>query len=421
MKERLQGRIKVITNELKNRDLYPDIRVIEGRSTGREVTINGKKTLLFCGYDYLGLSSNEEVISEQKKALDEYGTQTGGTPLVSGTLDIHKSAEKQVAELVGKEQSLLLTSGALANIGVIPALMSAGNLSLGVKDYLTNLFRSSNNGVIFSDELNHATIVDGCRLSKARIVVFKHKDIDDLRKKLRAHNNFKWKLIVTDGVFSMDGDIAPLDKLAEIAEENSAWLMVDDAHAVGVLGKDGGGTPSYFGVENKVDIVTGALGKAISVVGGYVTTSSDLAEYFRVSVRPAIFSGSLPPPVTFGLIKSIDIIKSSAGGSLRSKLHRNAILFRQGLKDKGFDTLSSEDPVPIIPLLVGDDRKAIKFSRALEERGIFAPAIRWPAVSKETARIRFTVQSNQSEEDIERTLIAVEELDREFALPKQKV
>ena len=401
-------KVREVIDGIKGRDLYPDIRVIQGKSIGEKIKIDGKDELLFCGYDYLGLGSNLEVINAIKDGLDKFGTQSGGTPLVSGTLDIHKEAERSVSGLVGTEAAMLFTSGALANVGVIPALMSLPTYS--AEFYVKKFLFMQNEAYIFSDELNHATIVDGCRLAKAKIVVYKHKDMKDLSDKLSQYRG-GWRLIVTDGVFSMDGDIAPLPRLKEIAKENNAWLMVDDAHSVGVLGENGEGTAGHFKIQ-AADITVGALGKAVSILGGFAAVSNSLSDYLRVSARPGIFSGSLPPALAQGLIKSIAIVKDAK--SLRKKLHDNSDRLRTGFKEMGLDTLYCESPTPIIPLMIGEDEKSIVVSRELQARGFFAPAIRWPAVPKKASRIRFTVQANNTSEQIDSLLKTIKELDSKY-------
>jgi len=408
-KQSIYEKIDEVLKNIKDRDLYPDIRIIQGKSTGNEVEIENRKDILFCGYDYLGLASDPSIIEAINEGLRRYGTQSGGTPLVSGTTNVHKEAEKQIAGLIGSENAILFTSGALANVGVIPALM--GMPSFSAEFFVRKFLFLQNETHIFSDELNHATIVDGCRLAKSKIVIYKHKDLDDLKSKLK-HVKSQWKLIVTDGVFSMDGDIAPLPELISLAREYDAWLMVDDAHSVGVLGGTGAGTAEHLGVKGEIDITTGALGKALGILGGYAAISNKLAEYLRVTARPGIFSGSLPPSLAFGLTQSVKIIRS--GNDLRKKLWANASKLRKGIKELGLDTLYSEDPTPIIPLMIGDDETAIKVSRELQEMGYFAPAIRWPAVPKNTARIRFTVQTNNQISEIENLLKAIAELDKKY-------
>ena len=406
-------KIDEVLEGINSRDLYPDIRTIEGKSIGNVVMIGGKKETLFCGYDYLGLGSNQELISEIQDGLESYGTQSGGTPLVSGTLDVHKRAEESVSSLLGTEAAMLFTSGALANIGVIPAIMSMPMFSA---EFLIRKFLFlQQESYIFSDELNHATIVDGCRLSKSKIIVYDHKNLDDLNTKIK-HYRSGWKMIITDGVFSMDGDIAPLAGLAEIAKSNNSWLMVDDAHSVGVLGKTGAGTAEHLDLKGAVDITTGALGKALSILGGYAAVSRKVSDYLRITARPGIFSGSIPPALALGLIKSIEIVKKSQ--RLRENLWENAKQLRGGLKNLSLDTFYSEDPVPIVPLMIGEDMKAVVISRKLQELGFFAPAIRWPAVPKGTARIRFTVQANNTRSEISSLLNAIGKLDKEYKFSK---
>lgn len=388
--------ITEILNALEEKKLYPDIQRVSSFPMP-EIIINGRKILSFCSNNYLGLASHPKVIEASVEGVRKYGTGAGGSRMLSGNLEIHEQLERIVADFEGTEAAIVYSAGYMANLGTISAIMDL--IDIGAPA------RLGKGGTIFSDELNHASIIDGCRFSQSQVVVYKHIDMDDLEYKLRKHRNNR-KMIVTDGVFSMDGDIAPLPKVVELARIYDAIVMVDEAHATGVMGRTGRGTIEHFGVEGEVDLIMGTFSKALGAVGGYIAGSEELVKFLKISSRSYIFSAGMPPGVASGVIAAINEIKDNP--SLRERLWENAELLRTGLQDIGFDTLKSE--TQIIPVLIGNETKAIEVANLLLEDGFFAPCVRWPAVPKNMARIRFTVMAPHTETQIKALLRELEKI-----------
>jgi glycine C-acetyltransferase len=300
---------------------------------------------------------------------------------IAGTMSVHTTLEQRLAEFKNAEACITFQSGFTANLGAIPALV-------GRED------------VIFSDELNHASIIDGCRLSRARVVRYAHADVDDLRKQIAGTTDYRRAMIVTDGVFSMDGDVAPLDKIAEVAQEQGILLMVDDAHGEGVLGEGGRGIVDHYGLHGRVDVEVGTLSKAFGVVGGMVCGSQVIVDWLRQRGRPFLFSSAMTVPDVAACIEAVDILESST--ELVDRLWNNAHLFRQGMNQMGFDTGHSQ--TPIVPVMLGEAPLAQKFSRRLFEEGVFAMAIGYPTVPQGKARIRVMNSAAHSASDIEQAL-----------------
>ncbi|MGB9813919.1 MAG: 8-amino-7-oxononanoate synthase [Thermovenabulum sp.] len=352
--------------------------------TGPRANINGQEVLLFSSNNYLGMSHHPRVKAASKEAVERWGTGSGGSRLTTGNFVLHRQLEERIARFKGTEDAIVFSSGYLANLGVISALMGRGDL-------------------VLSDELNHASIIDGCRLSRATVKVFRHRDVTHLRDILLAErNSYRRCLIVTDGVFSMDGDIAPLPHLLQLAKEFQALLMVDDAHATGVLGKRGAGTVEHFGLEGKDIIQMGTLSKALGSEGGYVTGNAILVDYLRNRARSFIFSTALSPPVVAAAIAALDVLEEEP--HLLDQLHANVCQLYRGLKEMGFEVLPTESA--IIPLMVGEANRALALSAALAEKGVFVPAIRPPTVPEGTSRLRITVMATHKPEDIQRALEA---------------
>jgi len=370
--------LKEKIEELKEKGMYTKIRVLESEQ-GAWVTINGRKMLNLSSNNYLGLISKKELKEKAKEAIDKFGVGSGAVRTIAGTNLLHIELEKKLAEFKGAEAVILLQSGILANMATIPLIVGEGDL-------------------IFSDELNHASIIDGCRLSKAEIVRYKHIDMDDLKNKLEEYKDHKGrKLIVTDGVFSMDGDIAPLPEIVELAEKYNAITMVDDAHGEGVLGEGGRGILNYFHLEGKVDIDVGTLSKAFGVIGGYVAGSKILIEYMKQRARPFLFSTSITPADTAALIEAVDILTRS--DELVKKLWENSKYIKEKLKNAGFDIGHSQ--TPITPVIIGDEKKTSKMADRLNEEGVFVQGITYPTVPLGKARIRVMVSAIHSKEDLD--------------------
>lgn len=345
-----------------------------------EIMIGGKKYIQFASNNYLGLTLNNDVINYALKSLKKFGTGTGGSRLVTGTSILHNKLEKIIADFKNTEDSIVFSSGYLANIGTISSIMNK-------------------NDYIFSDELNHASLIDGARLSKSKIIIYKHNDMKDLEKKLKRLKDSKCKkMILTDSVFSMDGDIAPLDIIVELSELYGCITMIDEAHATGVLGEKGSGASEYFNVQKKIDICMGTLSKAIGSVGGYVAGSKTLIDFLKNRARSFIFDTSLPTSALSASMKSISLIKKSNGP--RNKLISNMNLLHKFLEKNDFNFIYSG--TPIIPIIIGDEEKTLKVSKLLKENGIYIPAVRPPSVPKGSSRIRITLMSNHSNKHLDK-------------------
>lgn len=363
---------------LKDQGLYTTIRTIEGPQ-GSWITVDGKRVLNLCSNNYLGFANSEDLKERAKEAIDKYGVGPGAVRTIAGTQSIHLELERKLAEFKEAPACILVQAGFTANVAVIPTITGEGD-------------------VIFSDELNHASIIDACRLSKAKVVRYAHNDLEDLKAKMRAEApGARRKLIVTDGVFSMDGDIAPLPEIVEVAREFDAVVMVDDAHGEGVLGRNGRGIVDHFGLQGQVDIEVGTLSKAFGVMGGYVTGPAVLVEYLKQRARPFLFSTGLTPADAGAAIAAVEVLMKS--DELVKKLWDNAVYFKKGLRDAGFDIGKSE--TPITPVMLGEASVAQEFSRNLFERGIFAQAIAYPTVPRGKARIRCMISAVHSREDLD--------------------
>lgn len=365
--------------ELRQKGLYRQMRLVAGEQ-GSRVVIDGRETLLLCSNNYLGLANHPCLKDAAIKAVERYGTGSGAARLVSGNMELHEALEKRIAAFKGTEASLVFNSGYAANTGIIPALVGRGD-------------------VIFSDRLNHASIVDGALLSRAKLVRYPHNDMTALRRLLEKSPASCRRLIVTDGVFSMDGDIAPLNELASLKKEFDALLMVDDAHATGVLGAGGRGTAELYRIAGSVDLQMGTLGKGLGSFGAYVAASRELIEYMINRARSFIFSTSLPPAALAASIAAIDLVDSPAGAELRDKLRDNSRFFRDRLDEARFDTLGSS--TQIVPLFVGEADKTMEFTARLLEQGIFVQGIRPPTVPVGTSRLRCTIMATHSRRDLE--------------------
>lgn len=390
--------INKILKYVDENKLYPDLRIIEG-GADPEVVIDGKKVLMFSSNNYLGLATHPEIKEAAKFAVDKYGVGADGSRMLSGNLKVHRDFEVAIAKFKGGEDAVVWPTGYSANVGVISAVMNPPKI--GPQDF----FRRK--GIIISDELNHASIIDGCKMSGQKIIVYKHCNVDDLETKLKKYKNRR-KLVVTDGVFSMDGDIAPLDKIIPLCKKYNAISMIDEAHATGMLGKNGHGTPEHFGLKpvDDIDIVLGTCSKALASTGGFVVGSKELIRYLRVTSRSYIFSTAMTPSASASLIKALEVIERDF--TIREKMWKNVEYMREGFKDIGFNTLTSE--TQIIPILIGTDENAIEFTRRLFEKGIFGPCVRWPAVERGKARIRFTVMATYSKEQIDYLLRCCKEI-----------
>ena len=363
---------------MKQAGLYGTIRTLEGPQ-GPWVTIGGRRVLNLCSNNYLGLCNHPRLVDKVKDYVDRYGVGPGAVRTIAGTLSPHLELERKLASFKGAEAAILVQSGFCANLAVIPTLAPAAE------------------DRIFSDALNHASIIDACKLSKAPVVRYAHSDMEDLRAKLEAHRDVTGrKLLVTDGVFSMDGDVAKLPEILELCEAHGVILVVDDAHGEGVLGRGGRGIVDHFGLHGRVDVEVGTLSKAFGVMGGIAAGSAVLVDYLRQKARPNLFSSALTIPDVAANLAAVELLEAS--DDLVTRLWDNGRFLKRELAALGFDTGQSE--TPITPVILGEASDAKTFSARLFEAGIFATAIVFPTVPRGTARIRVMVSAAHSEEDL---------------------
>jgi glycine C-acetyltransferase len=398
--EKKMSKIDWITQELdglKQAGLYNRIRTI-GSPQGAWLVVDGKKVLNFCSNNYLGLANHPDIVAAAKKSLDEMGIGPGAVRSIAGTMTLHVELEKRLAAFKGVEAAITFQSGFTANLATIPALV-------GKED------------VIFSDRLNHASIIDGCRLSGAKIIAYEHNDPKSLEEQIKKSlpplrppildsknggNEGGRALIVTDGVFSMDGDIAPLPDIYEVAKKYDILLMVDDAHGEGVLGKGGRGIVDHFGLHGKVDVEVGTMSKAFGVMGGVVAGNAVIVEWLRQRGRPFLFSSAMTVPDAAACLAAINLLEDST--QLVDKLWSNAKYFKAEMKSLGFNTGVSE--TPITPVMLGEAPLAQQFSRELFDAGVFAMALGFPTVPQGKARIRVMISAAHSKDDLDKGLEA---------------
>jgi glycine C-acetyltransferase len=393
----MSDRLAWLQNELdalQAQGLFTTIRRLSSPQ-GAWLTVDGRRVLNLCSNNYLGLANHPHLKEAARQAIETYGVGPGAVRTIAGTMDLHLELEKRLAAFKGVEAAISFQSGFSANLAVIPALV-------GEED------------VIFSDELNHASIIDGCRLSRARVVRYRHADPDDLRRAVRETEGFRRALLVTDGVFSMDGDIAPLDRLAGVAEEHNLVLMVDDAHGEGVLGRGGRGIVDHYGLHGRVDIEVGTMSKAFGVVGGYVAGRKAVVAWLRQRGRPFLFSSAVTPPDVAACIAAVDLLEGST--EQVDRLWENGRYFKTKMKALGFDTGFSE--TPITPVMLGEAPLAQQFSRRLFEEGVFATAIGFPTVPRGKARIRVMISAAHTTADLDQALAVFEKVGKELGVVK---
>jgi glycine C-acetyltransferase len=377
---------------LKEQKLFRHLRILEDEQKAH-TTVDRKSVVNLSSNNYLGLTTHPKLRAAALKAIDDYGVGTGSVRTIAGTMDIHMELEKKLAAFKKVEKVVVFQSGFAANAGTVSAIF-------GKED------------VVISDELNHASIIDGCRLSRATIKVFPHKDVDAARKIIKDLPAGQRKLLITDGVFSMDGDLGPLPGLCELAEETGCIMMVDDAHASGVFGKNGRGTIDHFGMHGRVDIQVGTLSKAIGVLGGYVAGNANLIDFLYHRARPFLFSTSHPPAVVLACMAALDVLMEEP--EIIERLWDNTRFFKEGLHRLGFNTGLSESP--ITPVIAGEGAKAMLLSDKLFERGVFAQGIAFPTVARDKARVRTIVTATHTQEDLQFALDAFAAVGREIGL-----
>lgn len=382
---------KGVVQEIKEAGTYKSEKKIESPQ-GVEILVNGRSMLNFCSNNYLGLSNNKELIEAAKKAMDERGYGMSSVRFICGTQDIHKQLENTISKFHSTEDAILYSSCFDANAGFFEAILSE-------KD------------AVISDSLNHASIIDGIRLCKAKRMRYKHLDISDLEEQLKIAEDCRIKMIVTDGVFSMDGDIAPLDKIVHLAQKYDANLFVDESHASGFLGKTGRGTPELFGVSKHIDIINSTLGKALGGgSGGYSTGRKEIIDLLRQKSRPYLFSNSLVPAIAVSSMKVFEILSKSS--SLINQLNENTVLFRTEMKKRGFTILGSPE-CPIVPVLLKEERLATQFGEEMIKNGIYVVGFSYPVVPKGQARIRVQLSAAHTKENVMDAVNAFEKIGKE--------
>jgi glycine C-acetyltransferase len=379
---------------LRSDGLYTTIRRLDGPQ-GAWLDVDGARVLNFCSNNYLGLADDPRMVAAAKEALDRYGVGPGAVRTIAGTMHLHEELERRLSAFKGVEAAISLQSGFTANLGTIPLLAGDGD-------------------VVVSDELNHASIVDGVRLCKAKRAIYRHADPDDLDRVLAEAREARRTLVITDGVFSMDGDIAPLDRIVEVADRHGAIVMVDDAHGEGVLGTGGRGIVDHFGLHGRVEVEVGTMSKAFGVMGGYVAGPAVLIEWLRQRARPFLFSSAVTPPDVAACIAAVDILEGST--ELVDRLWENARWFKEQMTALGFDL--GHSTTPITPVILGDESLAQEFSRRLfSDESVFAQAIAYPTVPRGTARLRVMVSAAHTRADLERGVAAFEAVGSSLGVP----
>jgi glycine C-acetyltransferase len=380
MADKLQWVQDEIQN-LKDAGLYNRIRTL-GSAQGAWLVVDGKRVLNFCSNNYLGMANHPRIVAAAREATQKYGVGPAAVRSIAGTMELHLELERRLAAFKGVEAAITFQSGFNANLAAIPALVNPDD-------------------AIFSDELNHASIIDGCRLSRAKILRYNHCDPQDLERVLsEERSKYPRALVVTDGVFSMDGDVAPLDQIFLAAQKHGAILMVDDAHGEGVLGRGGRGIVDHFGLHGKVDVEVGTLSKAFGVVGGVVAGNPLVVEWLRQRGRPFLFSSAMTVPDVAACLAAVDILEEST--ELVDRLWKNTEYFKTEMRSLGFDT--GKSVTPITPIMLGDAPLAQQFSRELFDAGVFAMAIGYPTVPQGKARIRVMISASHAKEDLDQGL-----------------
>ena len=400
------GNIYKLVSFIKKEKIFPGYEVFETAGTEPTVKCGGRDIIMLSSNNYLGLSKHPKVIAGAMKQLELHGGGPGGSRFLCGNVEILGELDREVARVVGKEDAITFPTGYMANLAAFQVIMDP---------FMSGVPYSKGSGVIFSDENNHATIVDGCRLSTAKKEIFKHNDMVDLEKRLKKYPVSKHKLIVTEGVFTLDGHFGKLKEIAALSKKYNCIFMVDDAHGVGVIGEEGGGTPQELAVVDDVDILMGSFDKTIGCMGGYLAGSKKLIEYLRVAARPYMFSSAVPAVLGGGAIESFKVCASKEGSALREKLMNNSKYLKDKLESMGFKILG-DCSISVLPVVIGDENKSIVFSNRVLEEGVYIPCFRWPAVPKGQARARVTVMATHTLEQLDKTAEVFEKVGKELGI-----
>jgi len=383
--------------EAKKMGVYPYFRMIQSEQD-TAVILNGKKVLMFGSNSYLGLTNHPKLKEAAKKAIDKYGSGCAGSRFLNGTLDIHIELEQKLANYVGKDEALVFSTGYQVNLGVISSIMHR-------------------NDYILLDELDHACIIDGARLSFAKVVKFRHNNMEALEKALNRMEPEPVKLIVVDGIFSMEGDICRLDELVKVAQKYKANVMVDDAHALGVIGKNGRGTADHFGLTDEVDLIMGTFSKSLASIGGFIASDSDTINFLKHHARSLIFSASIAPGNAASVIAALELIEKEP--ERIERLWENTHYAMDGLRSLGLDTGKSQ--TPIIPIYVRKDETTFLLTRMLQDEGVFVNPVISPAVKSEESLIRFSLMATHTKEQIDFALDKIAKISKKLNIPKLRV
>lgn len=399
--------IKEILEYSETLDFYPDIKIVDD-APYPTLVIEGKEYLCFCSNNYLGLSIHPQVKEAAIEGIKKWGIGTCESRLVAGNLRVLEEMEEELAKLKDLPAAVTFITGFMTNLGVIPAIMDNPD-PYGI--YNIPISMRDEDNLIVSDFLNHQSIREGCMISRARVKSYIHKDMDHLEKILKRYKD-KRKLIITDGVFSMDGDIAPLPEIIKLARAYEAMVMVDDAHGTGVLGPTGKGTSEHFGLQGQVDVEMGTLSKAVGAIGGFVAGSAHLVKYIKARASSFIYTSAIPPEQACGILAALKIMRDNT--ALREALWKNVNRLKGGLQGMGFNLISSE--TQIIPVLIGSEQKCVQASRYLFDKGILAPAIKYPVVKKDESRIRLTTIATHTDAQIDHALEVFFAMGKELAI-----
>ncbi len=382
--------------EIRNAGLFKDERIIVSQQDAAIKVETGEEVMNFCANNYLGLANHPKLIEFAKEGLDKHGYGMSSVRFICGTQDIHKELEKQISSFLGTDDTILYSSCFDANAGLFETILDA-------------------ECAVISDTLNHASIIDGIRLCKAQRIRFKHNDMGDLEEKLKESQNTKLRLVATDGVFSMDGDVAKVDQICDLADKYDSLVMVDDSHATGFVGKTGRGSPEYRGVQERVDIITSTMGKAMGgASGGFTSGRQEIIDILRQRSRPYLFSNTLAPSIVYTAIRAFGMLKETT--ALRDKLEGNTKYFREKMTANGFDILRGDHP--IVPIMLGDAKLAHDFARDMLEKGIYVIGFSYPVVPKGEARIRVQISAAHNKEHLDRAIEAFAEIGKKYGVLK---
>jgi 8-amino-7-oxononanoate synthase len=397
--------IRDLLSFLKDNKLYPAFPSVDLDANEPYTIMEGKKYDMFCSNNYLSLSKDPEIVDAFIAGAKKYGLGPGGSRVINGNYKVIQELEAKIAKLVNKEACLIVPTGYMANVAVVRSLMDP--LMLGLPN-------NASDSLIISDEYNHGSMIDGCKLSKAKVEVYKHNNLEDLEKILSTHSGYSNKVVFTEGVFSTEGEITDIQKIVEISKKYNARVFVDEAHAIGVLGQNGGGSCVKFGVSSDVEVIMGSLDKAFGALGGFLCGSKELIDYLNIAMRSSILSSSYPAAFAQAMCVAVDKVASAE--DRRKRILDLSEKLRLGLKGVGFEILG--EGLPAVPVMIGEEELAVKFYNKLMERGIFTNIFRWPAVPEKKSRLRLTIMNDHSDKQIDKLIDAMTSVGKELKLIK---